>query len=61
MDHDWYRAAGTALAVGVIGPLFWLGVNVLENQIKLLIGRFRIAFRARQAEKSARASNRLLK
>lgn len=31
---DWYKMAGTALVVGVIGPLFWLGVNVLENKLK---------------------------
>ena len=30
---DWYRFAGTALVVGVIGPLFWLGVNVLSNKL----------------------------
>lgn len=61
MDHDWYRAAGTALAVGIIGPLFWLGVNVLENRIRLWIGSLRIAIRARQAEKATRAQRRLLK
>ena len=25
---------GTMLAVGVIGPLFWLGVNVLEGWLQ---------------------------
>jgi len=31
---DYGRFLGTALIVGLIGPLFWLGVNVLENKLK---------------------------
>lgn len=58
MDADWYRAAGTVLVVGFIGPLFWLGVNVLENKLKLGWGLLRDA---RRRKKAARASDRLLK
>ena len=60
MDVDWYRALGTALVVGVIGPLFWLLVNVLENRIRLLLGRVGGLVRARKAEKTAATKNRLL-
>lgn len=60
MDIDWYRALGTALVVGIIGPLFWLGVNVLENRIRLLLGRVSDLVRARKAQKTAAAKNRLL-
>lgn len=28
---DWIKMACIALVVGVIGPLFWLGVNVFET------------------------------
>lgn len=27
---DWYRITATAVIVGVISPLFWLGVNKFE-------------------------------
>lgn len=60
MDIDWYRALGTALVVGIIGPLFWLGVNVLENRIRLLLGRVSDLVRARKAQKATAAKNRLL-
>ena len=60
MDIDWYRALGTALVVGIIGPLFWLGVNVLENRLRLLLGRVGDLIRARKAQKAAAAKNRLL-
>lgn len=32
---------GTALIVGIVGPLFWLGVNVLETKVRSLIGKAR--------------------
>lgn len=32
---------GTALVVGIVGPLFWLGVNVLETKVRLLISKAR--------------------
>lgn len=31
---DWIKFASTALVVGVIAPLFWLAVNVLENKLQ---------------------------
>lgn len=61
MEIDWYRAVGTALIVGFVGPLFWLGVNVLENRIRLSLGRLRDGIRARKAQKAARSDDRLLK
>lgn len=33
-DHDWYRTAATALVVGVIGPLFWMGVGKFDLWVK---------------------------
>jgi hypothetical protein len=39
LGMDFYRMAGTAIVVCVIGPLFWLGVNVLNNQAGLWIGK----------------------
>lgn len=60
MEIDWYRAVGTALVVSVIGPLFWLGVNVLENRIRLGWTLLRERLRRRHREQ-AEASGRLLK
>lgn len=60
MDIDWYRFFGTALVVGVIGPLFWLGVNVLENRLRLGWALLRERLRRRHREQ-AEASGRLLK
>ena len=31
---DWYKAISVALVVGVIGPAFWLLVNVLETKLQ---------------------------
>lgn len=59
MEIDWYRAAGTALVVGVIGPLFWLGVGVLENRIRL--GLNLLSARFRRWREQTNATNRLLK
>lgn len=40
-----YDFFATALVVGIIGPLFWLGVNVFENWLKRRIyPRFRAHF-----------------
>jgi len=30
---DWWRGLGTMIVVGLIGPLFWLGVGYLNNKI----------------------------
>ena len=44
---DWPRLVGTALVVGIIAPLFWLGVKVLETLIHKSISRLRERFRRR--------------
>jgi hypothetical protein len=54
VDIDWYRAAGVALIVGVVGPIFWLGVNSFENWLKRSINE-------RKAKKSAAPDSRFLK
>lgn len=61
MDVDWYRAAGTVLVVGFIGPLFWLSVKVLENKLKLAWGSMREGLCRRRSQKAADARSRLLK
>lgn len=61
MDVDWYRALGTVLVVGFIGPLFWLGVNVLEAKLKLGWGLLRETLRHRRNQKAAAAQRRLFK
>lgn len=60
MEVDWYRAVGTALMVSIIGPLFWLGVNVLENRLRLGWTLLRERLRRRNREKTE-AAGRLLK
>jgi hypothetical protein len=47
----WNHALGAALVVGLIGPLFWLGVNVLDGKITALL---REQIRKRKARASAR-------
>lgn len=54
---SWQQFLATALVVGVIGPLFWLGVNVFENALKSWANRALQRWRA----KKARAQGRLLK
>lgn len=40
-----YKFFAVALVVGIIGPLFWLGVNVFENWLKRRVfPRFRSSF-----------------
>lgn len=48
------RFLGIALVVGVIAPLFWLGVNCLENYGKRLLNE-------RKAKKAAAANGSFLK
>ena len=60
MEVDWYRFFGTALVVSVIGPLFWLGVNVLENRLRLGWALLRERLRRRHREQ-AEAARSLLK
>jgi hypothetical protein len=58
---DYVKMIGIALVVGFIGPLFWLGVNVLETKGKASFHRLRQRRRARHSEKAARAGDGLLK
>lgn len=52
---------GTALVVGIIGPLFWLGVGILENRIQRLVSLIGHRWRCyRAAKQAARAHRRLL-
>ena len=45
----------TALIVGIVGPLFWLGVGMLGNWLESLLNKARSRWRAKQA----RAHHRL--
>lgn len=47
---DWGKALGIALVVVVIGPLFWLGVKVLENFIQSRITLLRQRWRSRHTQ-----------
>jgi hypothetical protein len=49
---DWPKAIGLALVIGLIGPLFWLGVNVLESRLKQWL-------RGRKTQKTTAAERRL--
>ena len=49
------RMLGTILVVCVIGPLFWLGVQVLEAKFWLWVGN------RRAAKQAAAANNGLFK
>lgn len=49
-----------ALVVGVIGPLFWLCVKVLELKFWAGVESIRRRVRASRAEKAAAAHQRLL-
>ena len=57
---EWVKVVSIALVVGLIGPLFWLGVNVLETKGRASLSRFRQRRRARHAEQAARTDGRLL-
>jgi hypothetical protein len=46
---DGYRLAATALVVGIIAPLFWLGVGVLENRLRRLLAEQVAKRKARRA------------
>lgn len=48
---DWPKAVGIAIVVGVIGPIFWLGVNIAETKIRLFFSRYQS--RRRHAKQSA--------
>lgn len=38
----------TAVIVGVVGPLFWLGVKLLENWLTSLTNKARARWRAKK-------------
>ena len=57
---DWYKGLALALVVGVIGPLFWLCVNVFENWLKGRINLLKQRWRSRKAQQAASAHRRLL-
>jgi hypothetical protein len=59
-ENEFARAVGTALAVGVIGPLFWLGVGVLRVRLLASFNRLRERRRARHAQRATAADSRLL-
>jgi hypothetical protein len=52
---DWIKVACIALVVGVIGPLFWLGVDVFQNWVYGLLRR------VRQKAQRRRTHSRLFK
>ena len=58
---EWAKPIGIALVVGVIGPLFWLGVNVFENWLKRSWSRIRPRLRRRHSEQSRTTDGGLLK
>jgi hypothetical protein len=43
------KFVATALIVGVVGPLFWLGVKVLENWLTSLVNKARSRWRRQKA------------
>lgn len=49
MDINWGRFVGTALVVGLIGPLFWLVVQVLSNYLQGLVNKGVASWRAKQS------------
>lgn len=36
---DWFKALGIVLVVGLIGPLFWLGIDLLTAKITRSLNR----------------------
>ncbi len=50
---EYGRILGIVLVVGFIGPLFWLGVQVLEAKLWLWVGK------RRASKQAARAHSRL--
>lgn len=54
-----YRMLGTAIVVGLISPLFWLGVNILENRIRSLLSHVVANRKARRAAAELRGQTRV--
>lgn len=56
-----YELLGVALVTGVIGPLFWLGVNVMENRLRAAWSRLRPLLREQVAQRKAARTARKLR
>lgn len=56
---DFYRFFGAAIVMGVIAPLFWLGVNVLEGKLRRLLGKKVADRKARRASAQLREPGRI--
>ena len=54
------RFFGTMLVVVVVGPLFWLGVKLLETWIQRGISLLRQRWRHRKARQAAATERNLL-
>lgn len=55
------KFVATALVVGIIGPLFWLCVGVLENRIRRVLSLLGHRWRCyKSAKQASRAHRRLL-
>jgi hypothetical protein len=54
MDFEWPKFLAIALVVGIIGPLFWLGVNSFETWLKGLLNN-------RKSKQAATTDSRFLK
>lgn len=50
---------GAALVVGIIAPLFWLGVNVLETRLRALLSREVARRKARAAAEKLSSPGRI--
>ena len=53
------RFLGTALFVGLIGPLFWLSVNVAEGALRRLLGKKIAERKARRADRDLSSPRRI--
>lgn len=56
---DASRFLGAAVVVGIIGPLFWLGVNVLEVRLRGLLRKKIAERKARRAAADLRSPPRI--
>lgn len=51
---------GTALVVGIIGPLFWLGVNMLEGWMRRRTSAVLLRLRTKRAQQPGPGTQRRL-
>lgn len=54
-----YQIVATALIVGLVGPLLWLGVGVLENRLRRLLSKQIAQRKARRAAADLGSSARI--